>query len=161
MVFFLVLLMKLNFHLQLFYQILEEYKLPSERPSLMSIRTTSLATSRQAITFAQVAPTAPAPTTVTLDIAFYFLCLAYQLFVIRGAQRERFPVGAQSGRLAAPAYRKRQICSAPCHGVSGRQRKRIIKADTPAGPHRFKAAPPHLPGINVGNITKTKRSYEP
>ena len=50
---------------------------------------------------------------------------------------------------------------APCHGVSGRQRKRIIKADTPAGPHRFKAAPPHLPGINVGNITKTKRSYEP
>src|SRR5699024_11214899 len=61
--------------------------LPSERPSLMSIRTTSLATSRQAITFAQVAPTAPAPTTVTLDIAFYFLCLAYQLFVIRGAQQ--------------------------------------------------------------------------
>ena len=44
-----------------------------------------------------------------------------------------FPVGTQSGRLAAPAYRKRQICSAPCHGVSGRQRKRIIKADTQQG----------------------------
>ena len=33
--------------------------------------------------------------------------------------------------------------------------------DANGTPHRFKAAPPHLPGINVGNITKTKRSYEP
>ena len=40
-------------------------------------KTASLATSRQAITFAQVAPTAPAPTTVTLDITFVFIGMLY------------------------------------------------------------------------------------
>ena len=47
--------------------------LPSAKPSLMSINTTSFATSFTANTFAQVAPTFPAPTTVTLDINFIFI----------------------------------------------------------------------------------------
>ena len=44
--------------------------LPSAKPSLISIRTTSLATSFTANTLAHVAPTLPAPTTVTLDMIF-------------------------------------------------------------------------------------------
>jgi len=47
--------------------------LPSATPSLISNNTTSSATSLKANTFAHVAPTLPAPTTVTFDIIILYL----------------------------------------------------------------------------------------
>ena len=59
--------------------------LPSANPSLMSNKTTSLAKFLIAIYSAQLAPTAPAPTTVTFISMFrdggnfiYGLCLIYK-----------------------------------------------------------------------------------
>ena len=63
--------------------------LPSESPSLMSMRTTLLATSRQAITFAQVAPTAPAPTTVTFDIVVLVWVGYFRFLGAGGVRRDR------------------------------------------------------------------------
>ncbi|MNY32835.1 hypothetical protein D3C86_1670770 [compost metagenome] len=56
--------------------------LPSAKPSLMSSKISSSANSFLAILSAQVAPTAPAPTTV-IFINFIFLCMLPSVEVIK------------------------------------------------------------------------------